>query len=219
MKEVEIKDAHQVSENEMLEQMANREYRYGFETEIDMETAPKGLNEDIIRLISQKKNEPGFMLEWRLQAFRHWQTMSFPGWSNLNIEPVDFQDIIYYAAPKKKNELQGLDEVDEELLRTFDRLGIPLLEQKRLAGVAVDAVFDSVSVATTFRDKLAESGIIFCSINEAIRDHPDLVKKYLGSVVPYRDNFFAALNSAVFSDGTFCYIPGGVQCPIQLFSY
>jgi len=219
MKEVEIKEAQHVSENEMIEQMTNREYKYGFETKIDMETAPRGLSEDIIRLISRKKNEPEFMLEWRLQAYRHWQTMTFPGWSNLKIAPIDFQDIIYYAAPKKKEKLQGLEEVDEELLKTFDRLGIPLIEQKRLASVAVDAVFDSVSVATTFRGKLADMGIIFCSINEAVRDHPDLVKKYLGSVVPYRDNFFAALNSAVFSDGTFCYIPRGVQCPMELSSY
>lgn len=214
-----LKIKEQLSENELIEQMANREYKYGFETEIDMDVVPKGLNEDIIRLISRKKKEPEFMLEWRLQAFRHWQTMKFPQWSNLNIEPIDFQDIIYYAAPKKKDRLQSLDEVDDELLRTFDRLGIPLVEQKMLAGVAVDAVFDSVSVATTFSEKLAKSGIIFCSFNEAIQEHPDLVKKYLGSVVPYRDNFFATLNSAVFSDGTFCYIPKGVQCPMELSSY
>jgi Fe-S cluster assembly protein SufB len=214
-----LKIKEQSSENELIEQMANREYKYGFETKIDMDVVPKGLNEDIIRLISKKKNEPEFMLEWRLRAFRHWRTMKFPQWSNLNIKPIDFQDIIYYAAPKKKDKLQSLDEVDEELLRTFDRLGIPLVEQKMLAGVAVDAIFDSVSVATTFSEKLAKSGIIFCSFNEAIREHPDLVKKYLGSVVPYRDNFFAALNSAVFSDGTFCYIPKGVQCPMELSSY
>ncbi|MCP5109023.1 MAG: Fe-S cluster assembly protein SufB [bacterium] len=208
-----------MSENELIEQMANREYKYGFETNIDMDVAPKGLNEDIIRLISRKKNEPEFMLEWRLQAYRHWETMHFPGWSNLNLAPIDFQEIIYYAAPKQKKKLDSIDEVDDELLKTFDRLGIPLLEQKRLAGVAVDAVFDSVSVATTFRGKLAEEGIIFCSFNEALQDHPDLVKKYLGSVVPYRDNFFATLNSAVFSDGTFVYIPKGVQCPMELSSY
>lgn len=218
MEPLKIKET-QLSENELIEQMANREYKYGFETKIDMDVVPRGLNEDTIRLISEKKKEPGFMLEWRLQAFRHWQTMNFPQWSNLKIDPIDFQDIIYYAAPKNKGKLRSLDEVDEELLRTFDRLGIPLLEQKRLAGVAVDAVFDSVSVATTFSKKLAESGIIFCSFNEAIQEHPDLVKKYLGAVVPYRDNFFAALNSAVFSDGTFCFIPKGVQCPMELSSY
>jgi Fe-S cluster assembly protein SufB len=214
-----LKLKEQLSDTEIIEQMAKREYKYGFETKIDMDVVPKGLNEDVIRLISKKKNEPEFMLEWRLQAFRYWQTMKFPQWSNLYIDPIDFQDIIYYAAPKKKDNLQSLDEVDEELLRTFDRLGIPLVEQKMLTGVAVDAVFDSVSVATTFSDKLAKLGIIFCSFNEAIQEHPDLVKKYLGSVVPYRDNFFAALNSAVFSDGTFCYIPKGVQCPMELSSY
>lgn len=212
-------DQPRPSETEVLETLANREYKYGFETKIDMDTIPKGLNEDVIRLIWEKKKEPEFMLEWRLQAFRHWQTMKFPGWANLNVAPIDFQDIIYYAAPKKKEKLKSLDEVDQELLDTFDRLGIPLMEQKMLAGVAIDAVFDSVSVATTFRDKLAKDGIIFCSFNEALREYPDLVKKYLGTVVPYRDNFFAALNSAVFSDGTFCYIPKGVQCPMELSSY
>jgi Fe-S cluster assembly protein SufB len=219
MEAIDIKEARPMSESELIEQMTNREYKYGFETQIEMDVIPKGLNEEIIRLISQKKREPEFMLEWRLQAFRHWQTMSMPNWSNLKIDPIDFQEIIYYAAPRKKAKLKSLDEVDEELLQTFDRLGIPLLEQKQLAGVAVDAVFDSVSVATTFRKKLAESGIIFCSFNEAIQEHPDLVKKYLGSVVPYRDNFFATLNSAVFSDGTFCYIPKGVHCPMELSSY
>lgn len=219
METIKQKDAPQLSENEMIEQLANREYKYGFETNIDMDVIPKGLNEDVIRLISSKKNEPEFMLEWRLNAYRHWKTMDFPPWSNLNIDPIDFQDIIYYAAPKKKEKLQSLDQVDEELLDTFDRLGIPLMEQKRLSGVAVDAVFDSVSVATTFREKLAESGVIFCSFNEALQEHPDLVKKYLGSVVPYRDNFFATLNSAVFSDGTFVYIPKGVECPMELSSY
>jgi Fe-S cluster assembly protein SufB len=219
MEAIDIREARPMSETELIEQMTNREYKYGFETQIDMDVIPKGLNEDVIRLIVQKKGEPEFMLEWRLKAFHHWQTMSMPHWSNLNIDPIDFQEIVYYAAPKKKAKLKSLDEVDEELLNTFDRLGIPLLEQKQLAGVAVDAVFDSVSVATTFRKKLAESGIIFCSFNEAIQEHPDLVKKYLGSVVPYRDNFFATLNSAVFSDGTFCYIPKGVQCPMELSSY
>lgn len=219
MEATKQQDAPHVSENEMIEQLANREYKYGFETNIDMDVIPKGLNEDVIRLISRKKNEPEFMLEWRLNAYRHWKTMDFPPWSNLNIAPIDFQDIIYYAAPKKKEKLQSLDQVDEELLDTFDRLGIPLMEQKRLAGVAVDAVFDSVSVATTFREKLAKLGIVFCSFNEALREHPDLVRKYLGSVVPYRDNFFATLNSAVFSDGTFVYIPKGVECPMELSSY
>lgn len=207
------------SESEVLEELANREYKYGFETKIDMDVAPKGLNEDVIRMISAKKNEPEFLLEFRLKAFRHWQTMSFPGWANLNINEIDFQEIIYYAAPKKKKKLNSLDEVDSELLDTFEKLGIPLMEQKMLAGVAVDAVFDSVSVATTFQDKLKKMGIIFCSINEAVQEHPELIRKYLGSVVPYRDNFFAALNSAVFSDGTFCYIPKGVQCPMELSSY
>jgi len=223
MQNVNIKESQQLRENEnntgTIEELANREYKYGFETKIDMDVAPKGLNEDVIRLISEKKKEPEFLLEWRLQAFRHWQTMPMPKWSNLNIRPIDFQDIIYYAAPKKKKKLQSLDQVDDELLQTFDRLGIPLLEQKMLAGVAIDAIFDSVSVATTFQEKLADQGIIFCSFNEAVRNHAHLVKKYLGSVVPYRDNFFATLNSAVFSDGTFCYIPKGVECPMELSSY
>ncbi len=214
-----IKGSAPVSESQVIEELTNREYKYGFETLIEMDAIPKGLNEDVIRVISLKKNEPQFLLEWRLQAFRYWQTMKFPQWANLNINPINFQDIIYYAAPKKKPKLAGLDQVDEELLKTFDKLGIPLLEQKMLAGVAVDAVFDSVSVATTFRKKLAGMGIIFCSFSEAVQDHPDLIKKYLGSVVPYRDNFFASLNSAVFSDGTFCYIPKGVTCPMELSSY
>jgi Fe-S cluster assembly protein SufB len=219
IEEVKIDQTTQTSENKMFEEMAQQEYKYGFETQIDMDIAPKGLNEDVIRMISRKKNEPEFMLEWRLKAFEHWQTMNFPGWAKLNVEPIDFQDIIYYAAPKKKKKLAGMDEVDEELVETFNKLGISLMEQKMLAGVAVDAVFDSVSVATTFKDKLAKEGIIFCSINEAIQEHPELIKKYLGSVVPYTDNFFATLNSAVFSDGTFCYIPKGVQCPMELSSY
>jgi Fe-S cluster assembly protein SufB len=209
----------QLQENEMLEQLANREYKYGFETNIDMDVAPKGINEDVIRMISRKKKEPEFLLEWRLKAYHYWKTMRFPDWAKLKITPIDFQEIIYYAAPKKKKKLDSMDQVDEELLKTFDRLGIPLVEQKMLAGVAVDAVFDSVSVATTFKDKLAKQGIIFCSFNEAVQDHPHLIKKYLGTVVPYRDNFFAALNSAVFSDGTFCYIPKGVECPMELSSY
>ena len=219
MKNMNVYETEKRSENEVIAELANREYKYGFETHIEMDTAPKGLNEDVIRLISKKKHEPKFLLEWRLKAFRHWQNMKMPNWSNLNIDPIDFQKIVYYAAPKKKKNLDSLDQVDEELLDTFDRLGIPLLEQKRLSGVAVDAIFDSVSVATTFQDKLAEVGIIFCSFSEAVQNHPDLIKKYLGSVVPYRDNFFAALNSAVFSDGTFCYIPKGVQAPMELSSY
>ncbi|NIM20129.1 MAG: Fe-S cluster assembly protein SufB [Candidatus Latescibacteria bacterium] len=197
-----------------------QEYKYGFVTEIDADTIPKGLNEDIIRLISQKKNEPEFMLEWRLKAFRHWRTMTEPRWSNVHYPPIDYQDLHYYSAPKSQtNGPKSLDEVDPELRRTFDKLGIPLEEQKLLAGVAVDAVFDSVSVATTFKEKLSELGIIFCSFSEAVQNHPDLVKKYLGTVVPYTDNFFAALNSAVFSDGSFCYVPKGVRCPMELSTY
>ena len=207
------------SESNLIHEITNRKYKYGFETKIDMEIAPKGLNEDVIRFISSKKNEPGFLLEWRLKAYEHWKTMQFPEWPNLKIAPIDFQDIIYYAAPKKKNKLNSLEEVDKELLETFDKLGLPLLEQKRLAGVAVDAVFDSVSVATTFQKELAKAGVIFCSMSEAVHNHPELIQKYLGSVVPYQDNFFAALNSAVFSDGTFCYIPKGVKCPLELSSY
>ncbi len=206
-------------ESQVIEKLANQEYKYGFETKIEMDAVPKGLTEDVIRLISKKKNEPEFLLNWRLQAFHHWQTIDMPDWANLKIDPIDFQGIVYYAAPKKKKELDSLDEVDDEVLRTFERLGIPLTEQKRLAGVAVDAVFDSVSVATTFQKKLADLGIIFCSFNEAVQKYPDLVKKYLGSVVSYRDNFFASLNSAVFSDGTFVYIPKGVSCPMELSSY
>ncbi len=207
------------SESNLIHEITNRKYKYGFETKIDMEIAPKGLNEDVIRFISSKKNEPEFLLEWRLKAYEHWKTMQFPEWPNLKIAPIDFQDIIYYAAPKKKNKLNSLEEVDKELLETFDKLGLPLLEQKRLAGVAVDAVFDSVSVATTFQKELAKAGVIFCSMSEAVHNHPELIQKYLGSVVPYQDNFFAALNSAVFSDGTFCYIPKGVKCPLELSSY
>ncbi|MCK4890888.1 MAG: Fe-S cluster assembly protein SufB, partial [Candidatus Aminicenantes bacterium] len=206
-------------ERKLFKELENSEYKYGFKTEIDMDTIGKGLNEDIVRLISKKKDEPDFLLEWRLRAFRHWQTMEMPDWAHLKINPIDFQEIIYYAAPKKKKELTSLDEVDEEILDTFNRLGIPLEEQKKLSGVAVDAVFDSVSVATTFSDKLKELGVIFCSFSEAVKSHPELIKKYLGSVVPYRDNFFATLNSAVFSDGTFCYIPKGVICPMDLSSY
>jgi len=202
-----------------LEEFAEKEYKYGFVTDIEMETAPRGLNEDIIRLISNKKNEPEFMLEMRLKAFQQWKRMTEPHWANVNYNSIDYQDIIYYAAPKQKPQLKSLDEVDPELLQTFDKLGIPLAEQKRLANVAVDAVFDSVSVATTYKEKLSELGIIFCSMSEAIQNHPELIKKYLGSVVPSTDNFYAALNAAVFSDGSFCFIPKGVRCPMELSTY
>ncbi|MFT3737515.1 MAG: Fe-S cluster assembly protein SufB [Breznakibacter sp.] len=206
-------------QNSILDEVTGSEYKYGFVTEIETETIPKGLNEDVVRLISEKKNEPGFMLEYRLEAFRVWQTMVSPDWAHLKIPIIDFQDIIYYAAPRTKPKYESLDDVDPELLETFNKLGIPLDEQKALAGVAVDAVMDSVSVKTTFKETLAEKGIIFCSISEAIREYPDLVKKYLGSVVPIKDNFFAALNSAVFSDGSFVYIPKGVRCPLELSTY
>ncbi|MEJ2103958.1 MAG: Fe-S cluster assembly protein SufB, partial [Ignavibacteriaceae bacterium] len=202
-----------------IEEFANKEYKYGFVSEIDADTLPKGLNEDIIRQLSAKKNEPEFMLEWRLKAFRHWLTMKEPHWANVKYTPVNYQDISYYSAPKKKPTLKSLDKVDPELLSVYEKLGISLDEQKRLTGVAVDAVFDSVSVATTFKDKLNELGIIFCSFSEAVQNHPDLVKKYLGTVVPYTDNFFASLNSAVFSDGSFAYIPKGVRCPMELSTY
>jgi Fe-S cluster assembly protein SufB len=202
-----------------IEELANKEYKYGFVTEIESDTLPKGLNEDIIRQLSAKKNEPEFMLEWRLKAYRHWLTMKEPHWANVKYPSVNYQDLSYYSAPKKKPTLKSLDEVDPELLATYEKLGISLDEQKRLTGVAVDAVFDSVSVATTFKDKLNELGIIFCSFSEAVQSHPELVKKYLGSVVPYTDNFFASLNSAVFSDGSFAYIPKGVRCPMELSTY
>src|SRR5690242_17619480 len=202
-----------------IEEFAKKDYQYGFVSDIEAETAPRGLNEDIIRLISAKKEEPEWLLEWRLKAYRHWLTMEEPAWPNVHYPPVNYQDIIYYAAPKQKKQLNSLDEVDPELRQTFEKLGISLDEQKRLSGVAVDAVFDSVSVATTFKGKLAELGIIFCSFSEAVRNHPELVEKYLGSVVPYNDNYFAALNSAVFSDGSFCYIPKGVCCPMELSTY
>ena len=202
-----------------IEQLANQDYKYGFVTDIDAEAVPPGLNEEIIRIISAKKGEPEWLLEWRLNAFRVWQTMTEPKWHNVHFPPVDFQNIIYYSAPKQKPTLESLDDLDPEIKATFDKLGIPLEEQKIMSGVAVDAVFDSVSVATTFKDKLAELGIIFCSFSEAVRDHPDLVRKYLGSVVPSSDNFYAALNSAVFSDGSFAYIPRGVKCPMELSTY
>ena len=202
-----------------LETQVNEPYKYGWVTDIDTDTLPAGLNEDTVRSISLKKQEPDFMLQWRLRAYRHWLTMTEPSWSNVRYPPIDYQAISYYAAPKPKKQLDSLDEVDPEVLKTFEKLGIPLSEQKRLSGVAVDAIFDSVSVATTFKDTLAEYGVIFCPFSEAVREHPELVEKYLGSVVPYNDNFFAALNSAVFSDGSFCYIPKGVRCPLELSTY
>ncbi len=194
-------------------------YKYGFSTEIEVDKAPKGLNEDIIRFISQKKDEPKWMLDWRLEAFKKWKKMEKPNWAKVSFPDIDFQDIYYYAAPKAKKKLNSLDEVDPELLKTYEKLGIPLNEQKMLAGVAVDAVFDSVSVATTFREKLSEVGVIFCPISEAIKNHPYLVKKYIGSVVPVTDNYYTALNSAVFTDGSFVYIPKGVKCPMELSTY
>jgi Fe-S cluster assembly protein SufB len=205
--------------NKILDEVTQGDYKYGFFTDIDMEYAPTGLSEDTIRYISNKKNEPEFLLEFRLKAYRHWLTMAMPKWAHLDIEPINFQDIIFYAAPKRKRELSSLDEVDPELLATFTKLGISLDEQKKLSGVAVDAVIDSVSVKTTFSDTLSKHGIIFCSFSEAVQNHPDLVKQYMGSVVPYTDNYFAALNSAVFSDGSFCFIPKGVRCPMELSTY
>jgi Fe-S cluster assembly protein SufB len=205
---------------ETIEKLTKQEYKFGFVTDVEQEIAPKGLNEDIVRLISAKKEEPEWMLEWRLKAYRHWLTMTEPEWANVHYPPIDYQDAYYYAAPKSKTKRpESLDEVDPEILATYEKLGIPLHEQEMLAGVAVDAVFDSVSVATTFKDKLAEMGIIFCSFSEAVREHPELVQKYLGSVVPHKDNFFAALNSAVFSDGSFVYVPEGVRCPMELSTY
>jgi Fe-S cluster assembly protein SufB len=203
-----------------IQELANREYKYGFYTEVETEQVPRGLNEDIVRAISAKKNEPQWLLDWRLKAYRHWLTMEEPRWwPNISYPPINYQDVIYYSAPKAQKQLQSLDEVDPEMRRTFEKLGISLDEQKRLSGVAVDAVFDSVSVATTFKGKLAELGIIFCSFSEAVHNHPELVKKWLGSVVPYNDNFYATLNSAVFSDGSFVYIPKGVRCPMELSTY
>ncbi len=208
------------TEMEILEEHVAQEYEAGFVTDVESETFPPGLNEDVVRAISAKKGEPEWMLEWRLKAYRHWLTLEEPTWANVTYEPVDYQAISYYSAPKSKDDApKSLDEVDPEIVRTYEKLGIPLEEQKMLAGVAVDAVFDSVSVATTFKDRLAEAGVIFCSMSEAVREHPDLVKKYLGSVVPQKDNFFAALNSAVFSDGSFVFIPEGVRCPMELSTY
>jgi Fe-S cluster assembly protein SufB len=208
------------TETEQLEQLANKEYKYGFVSDIEADSIPKGLNEDIIRIISAKKNEPDFMLQWRLKAFRHWQKMKEPTWANVKFRPIDYQDIIYYSAPKSKSDgPKSLDDVDPEILEMYNKLGIPLQEQEALAGVAVDAVLDSVSVATTFKEKLSKLGIIFMPFSEALQEHPDLVKKYLGKVVPSGDNFYAALNAAVFSDGSFVYVPKGVRCPMELSTY
>ena len=206
-----------------IRDLAEREYKWGFVTAVEEDRVPKGLNEDIIRFISTKKNEPGFMLEWRLKAYRHWapleKAQAEPKWANIKYSPINYQDIVYYSAPKRKPSLKSLEELDPEILRTYEKLGIPLAEQQLLAGVAVDAVFDSVSVATTFKAKLADMGIIFCSFSEAVQNHPELVQKYLGSVVPYSDNFFASLNAAVFTDGSFVYVPKGVRCPLELSTY
>ena len=211
------------SNTEAIRELAQQEYKWGFVTDIGEDRAPKGLSEEIIRFISAKKNEPEFMLEWRIKAFRHWMSLekaqAEPKWANIHYPPIDYQAISYYSAPKQKASLKSLDELDPEILRTYEKLGIPLAEQKMLAGVAVDAVFDSVSVATTFKEKLSEVGVIFCSFSEAVQKHPDLVKKYLGSVVPHTDNFFAALNAAVFTDGSFVYVPKGVKCPMELSTY
>ncbi len=207
------------SDNEILNDLTQNEYKWGFTTDIETETAPVGLSEDTVRFISAKKNEPAFMLEFRLKAYRHWLTLKEPEWAHLHHPPINYQEIIFYAAPKQKVTLGSLDEVDPELIKTFEKLGIPLNEQKMMSGVAVDAVMDSISVTTTFKSTLAEKGIIFCSFSEAVRENPELVKKYMGSVVPYTDNYFASLNSAVFSDGSFCYIPKGVRCPIELSTY
>jgi len=210
------------SQAKTIEDFTSREYQHGFVTEIEEESIPKGLSEDVIRLISRKKGEPAFLLEWRLKAYRKWLTMTEPSWANVHYPPIDYQEIVYYSAPKAKGKKEGpksLDEVDPKLLETYEKLGIPLREREILAGVAVDAVFDSVSVATTFKEKLGELGIVFCSFSEAVQTHPDLVRQYLGSVVPYSDNFFATLNSAVFSDGSFVYVPRGVKCPMELSTY
>ncbi len=206
--------------NQPIDDLLNREYAAGFVTDVEMDTIPPGLNEDVIRTISARKQEPDFLLEWRLKAWHHWRTMTVPQWSSVHYPPIDYQDIVYYAAPKsRKDGPSSLDEVDPKILETYEKLGIPLEEQETLAGVAVDAVFDSVSVATTFKDKLAEHGIVFCSFSEAVTEHPDLVQQYLGTVVPFTDNFYASLNSAVFSDGSFVYVPRGVRCPMELSTY
>ncbi len=205
--------------NKVIDELSNKDYEFGFTTNIEMELAPKGLNEDIVKYISDKKGEPQWMLDYRLKAYRHWLTLKMPKWGHLNIPKIDYQDLSYYAAPKEMPKYESLDEVDPELIETFNKLGIPLEEQKRLTGIAVDAVFDSVSVKTTFQETLKELDIIFCSMSDAIKDYPDLVKKYIGSVVPYTDNYFASLNAAVFSDGSFCYIPKGARCPVELSTY
>ena len=205
-------------DNQVLEELTSKEYEHGWTTNIEADSAPKGLSEDIVKFISAKKNEPEWLLEWRLKAYRQWSKMKEPRWPNVTYPPIDYQDIIYYSAPKSKK-LKSIDDVDPELLRTFEKLGVPMNERAALAGVAVDVIFDSVSVATTYKQKLAEVGIIFCSISEAVRDHPELVRKYLGSVVPTGDNYYAALNSAVFTDGSFCFIPKGVKCPMDLSTY
>ncbi|HQR24112.1 MAG TPA: Fe-S cluster assembly protein SufB, partial [Steroidobacteraceae bacterium] len=203
-----------------LDAIVGQKYRHGFVTEIESDTVPPGLDEDVIRLISRKKGEPQFMLDWRLKAYRHWLTMRRPDWAQLRIAPIDYQAISYYSAPKVRSDgPKSLDEVDPKLLATYEKLGVPLHERARLAGVAVDAVFDSVSVATTFKDRLAKAGVIFCPFSDAVRQHPEVVERYLGSVVPYTDNFFATLNSAVFSDGSFVYVPRGVRCPMELSTY
>jgi Fe-S cluster assembly protein SufB len=209
----------QKEQDQILDNITTSDYKYGFFSDIESDSIARGLSEDVVRLISSKKDEPEFMLEFRLKAYRHWLTMEMPEWAHLKIPVIDYQDQIYYSAPRQKAKLNSLDEVDPELLETFNKLGIPLEEQKHLSGVAVDAVMDSISVKTTFKENLAEMGIIFCSFSEAVREHPDLVRKYMGSVVPYTDNYFAALNSAVFSDGSFCYIPKGVRCPMELSTY
>jgi len=220
VKEKETKSAEETSENmKVLDDLTSSEYKWGFITDIESETVPKGLNEDVVRMISKKKNEPDWMTEWRLKAFRYWQKMEEPRWPNVHYPKINYQDISYYSSPKQKSKLNSLNEVDPELLKTFEKLGIPLEEQKLLSSVAVDAVFDSVSVATTFKESLKEKGIIFSSISDAVKDHPELIKKYLGSVVPYTDNFFASLNAAVFSDGSFIFIPKGVRCPMELSTY
>src|SRR5512134_68287 len=209
-----------MSTSPSIQELADRQYQAGFVTDIEAESLPPGLNEDVVRAISAKKQEPEFLLEWRLQAYRHWLTMKAPTWQNVHYPPIDYQAISYFSAPRQKKDApKSLDEVDPKLLETYEKLGIPLRERAKLAGVAVDAVFDSVSVATTFKGKLEEVGVIFCSFSEAVQKHPDLVQKWLGSVVPYTDNFFATLNSAVFSDGSFCYIPKGVRCPMELSTY
>ncbi len=205
--------------SDTIQQITEQEYKYGFVTNIEADVVPPGLNENVIRTISAKKGEPEWLLDWRLKAFRHWLTMKEPAWANVHYDPIDYQAISYYSAPKQQKKLNSLDEVDPELRRTFEKLGISLEEQKRMSGIAVDAVFDSVSVATTFQAELAKVGIIFCSFSDAVKNHPELVRKYLGSVVPYTDNFFATLNSAVFSDGSFCYVPKGVRCPMELSTY